>query len=243
MTENYTPNKISIQIPTRNRSHHMINVINNLIDKVSDINNIEILLRMDDDDVDSISVLKNTFNEYMGSLIKIVIGDRGRGYFDLPKFYYELSEISIGEWLFIYNDDIIMDTENFDLLLIEHCDKKIILQTIGENGSSHGGIIGGNWFFPIIHRDIIKNLGHYTIDTPYIDGWIRVIGEKLNLHKIIQVNLQHLIEVRTTMDVVNIEKTHINDTIGKEFNWDYHINDPNGFIYQDIEKLKLIYNI
>lgn len=241
MTNNFSPNKISIQIPTRNRSHHMINVINNLIDKVSDIKNIEILLRMDDDDMSSVEILKNTFSEHIGNLIKILIGNRGGGYYDLPKFHYELSEISTGEWLFLYNDDVIMDTQNFDLYIIEHHNKKIILQSIGENNGSHNGIIGGNWFFPIIHRDIIKNLGHYTIDTPYADGWIRVIGEKLNLHKIIPINLQHLSEIREFMDDVNIEKTHINNTSGLNFNWSYHINDPNGLIYKDVEKLKLIY--
>lgn len=241
MTDNYTPNKISIQIPTRSRSHHMINVINNLIDKVSDLNNIEILLRMDNDDSHSIEIIKNTFPEHINSLIKIFVGNRGGGYYDLPKFHYELSEISTGEWIFLYNDDVIMDTENFDLLIIEHHNKKIILQSIGENGNSHGGVIGGNWFFPIIHRDIVKNLGHYSIDTPYADGWIRVIGEKLNLHKIIPINLQHLSEIRNFMDDINIDKTHINNTSGLSFNWSYHINDPNGLIYKDVEKLKLIY--
>jgi|LakMenEpi03Aug12_release.lakeMendotaPanAssembly.Ray.scaffolds.fasta_scaffold66348_3 hypothetical protein len=243
MTDNFLPNKISIQIPTRQRSHHMINVINNILDKVSDPNNIEILLRMDDDDMDSVNIIKNTFPQHIGHLIKILVGNRGGGYYDLPKFHYELSEQSAGEWIFLYNDDVIMDTKNFDLFILENHNQKIILQSIGENGGSHGGIAGGNWFFPIIHRDIVKNLGHFTIDTPYADGWIRVIGEKLNLHKIIPIKLHHLMEIRNFMDDVNIDKTNINNTSGLKFNWSYHINDPNGLIYKDVEKLKSIYNI
>lgn len=243
MNQDFISNKISIQIPTRGRPHHITNVIDNLIDKVSDTNNIEILLRMDDDDTNTIKILNESYSDQIGSLIKIVVGNRNGGYFDLPKFHYELSEISNGEWIFLYNDDVTMETENFDLLVQEHHGKKIILQSLGENGNSHGGIKGGNWYFPIIHREIVKNLGHFTIDTPYADGWIRVIGEKLNLHKIIPINLVHSEEIRQTMDQVNIEKTKINQTLGLQFDWTYHINNPNGLIYKDVEKLKSILNL
>jgi hypothetical protein len=50
-------------------------------------------------------------------------------------------------------------------------------------------------------------------------------------------------EIRNFMDDVNIDKTNINNTSGLKFNWSYHINDPNGLIYKDVEKLKSVYNI
>ena len=238
MNLNYIENKISIQIPTRNRPLEIIEVINNLLDMVHNVNNIEILLRIDDDDFDTLKSIENTFSDILNTTLKIVIGPRNGGYFDLPKFHYELSEISTGEWIFLYNDDVKMLTKNFDLVISKYKGQIKILQAVGENNGFHNGIAGGNWFFPIINRKIVHSLGHFSVDTPYADGWIRVIGEKLNLHIIIPIELEHSVIIRERMDSTNVDKTLINDTIGKQFDWNFHMNDENGLINKDVLFLK-----
>jgi len=232
MKDTYTPNKISVQLPTRGRPKDVIEIVNSLIENVSSIDNIEILLKLDDDDIDSINTLKNELSEHIGSLVKIVVTPRLGGYFDLPTHHYSLSEVADGEWLFLFNDDLRLLTKDFDLLVRPYQGQVKFLHSNDVTRCE-------GWYFPFIHRDIIKTLGHLSIGTPYCDGWLRVVGEKLDIIEFIPVKLDHIHsdmvydDTRKHTDTVNNRSRHA-------FNWDYHINHPNGLVYKDIETLRNI---
>jgi hypothetical protein len=236
-------NKLSILIPSRKRTNYLIDSINSILENTENKNNIEILLRMDNDDLDSVEIIKNHYKEILNTTIRIFVGDRYRGYFDLPVYYYELSQIATGEWLFVYNDDLFMITSNYDSIFQNLNTEKKILYTDRPQGNCSGTSFGGNWCFPIIHRDIIEILGHFTVETPYTDGWIKTIAEELNLGEVVPISLEHSEEILNTMDEVNQEKNEINKTVGTTFNWHHHINHNDGLIRKDINKLKQILNL
>lgn len=230
MENTFIKDKISIQLPTRKRPKDVIEIIHSLINNVSDINNIEILLKIDDDDVESADIIKSEFVNHIGSLVKIIISPRLGGYLDLPTHHYSLSEISDGEWLFLFNDDLRLLTKDFDLVVKEYHNQVKFLHC--------GDVVGGEgWYFPLIHRSIIKTLGHLSINTPYCDGWLRVIGEKLNINTHIPIKLEH-IHSKMEIDSTRIDTDKVNDVTRHGFNWDYHINDQNGLVYKDVELLR-----
>lgn len=234
MKNNYIPNKISILLPTRLRPIQVSKTIDNIISKVSDIENLEILLRMDEDDTETLELLKTKYCNYIDKYIKIVVGERKKGYEDLSNFFYELFEISTGEWMFLFNDDLTCETQNFDLLITENNYGVSILYGLGDNFNCN--IRGGNWCFPIVNRKIVQTLEHFSIETPHVDGWIRLIGESLNLIKIVPIKLNHSVELLNHLDSVNSEKNLVLQKLRNTFNWDFHHNE--GLIYQDILKLK-----
>ena len=221
-------------MPTRLRPNQVSNCIDNIISKVSNIENLEILLRMDEDDTETIDFLKEKYHKYLNRYIKIYVGERKKGYEDLSNFFYELFEISTGEWMFCFNDDLMFETQDFDLPIISNNLGISILYGIGDNHNCN--INGGNWCFPIINRKIISTLEHFSVETPYIDGWMRLIGETLNLIKIIPIKLNHSPD--NDMDQVSIEKTLINNKLKNKFDWTFHYD--HGLIHEDILKLKKI---
>jgi len=231
MKDTYTPNKISVQLPTRGRPKYVIEIVNSLIENVSSTDNIEILLKLDDDDLDSINTIKNELGNHIDSLVKMVITPRLGGYFDLPTHHYSLSKEADGEWLFLFNDDLRLLTKDFDLLVKPHQGQIKFLH-------SNNVVDCEGWYFPFIHRDIIKTLGHLSIDTPYCDGWLRVLGEKLNIIEHIPVKLNH-INV-SVVDETSVERERVNNYARNKFDWDYHTNNENGLVYKDIEILKKI---
>ncbi len=184
-------------MPTRSRPNDVVEVINSLIENVSDKKNIEILLKIDDDDTETYETVTSKFKELIDVNIKILITTREKGYFNLSKYFYELFEISSGEWLFLFNDDLRLLTKNFDLVIKPYQGKINMLH-------SKNVINGEGRYFPIIHTNIIKTLGHFSIDVPYIDGWLRVIGEKLNIIENIDLSLNHM-HPPTPIDDVGVE--------------------------------------
>lgn len=92
----------SVLIPTRKRVDRLIECINS-IRETSNIYEVEILLRIDDDDTETISV----FHSLRDPNCICIIRPRGKlGYFSNADYYNELADISKGDWIWIMNDDI-----------------------------------------------------------------------------------------------------------------------------------------
>lgn len=195
--------KLSVLIPTRKRFNNVKNTINSLINNCSDINNIEILLRLDSDDVETITSLNNFILENNHQeLIKLYIGDRKNGYGSLNDFNYELYTISKNEFLFIINDDIIVETKNYDLLVKPFKNKITILN------HEINGVCYGTWFFPIVSRKLIEIMGHISKST-YYDGWLNNIGTRLSIINHIPLKLTHLVvEINDNLKIEK-EQKHI----------------------------------
>ena len=105
-------NLVSIILPTRKRFDVLLKSVKSLYDRATQQEHIELLLRFDEDDVESIrrvSELDNITKNY-----KYVIGDRLDGYYSLDVFVRELCEISTGEFLLLWNDDALMMSSGWD---------------------------------------------------------------------------------------------------------------------------------
>ena len=70
----------------------------------------EAVVRLDYDDADSILRL----NEILRKNVKVIIGDRYRGYPDLHRFVNECAAMSVGKLLMAFNDDSWIETQDWD---------------------------------------------------------------------------------------------------------------------------------
>jgi hypothetical protein len=97
---------ISVLIPTRNRPGHLLNAIRALVELADRPRDLELLLRADNDDrtdYEAQFVVSSCFDQPSTVLFR---GLR-HGYTNIHRYYNELARVAHGEWLMIWNDDIL----------------------------------------------------------------------------------------------------------------------------------------
>lgn len=88
--------------------------IRSIVNSCKDQGNVEILLRVTDTDSQTVRSINQL--ERLGN-VRSVIGPRKRGYDSLTEYHDEIVSISTGEWLWQWNDDVMMLTDGWDELL------------------------------------------------------------------------------------------------------------------------------
>lgn len=96
--------KVSVLIPTRNRTHLLRVLIESYrVTTVDDQHATELLFRVDEDDEPTRELLQHAG-------FRMVVGQRLGGYADLPLFFNELAHAASGDVLMLGNDDIVFVT-------------------------------------------------------------------------------------------------------------------------------------
>ena len=162
---------VSILIPTRNRVQLLKECLDSINNKTHDHSLVEILLKIDTDDLKTIEFI----NQYkLTSFIKIkdIITDRKNGYGSLDEHMNHLSSFSEAEFLLGFNDDVEMLTEGWEQLYIPYKGKNFILAINVE--SIKNGIKNELWkdynAFPTIPHDFRNYMGALQ-GHPMLDDW------------------------------------------------------------------------
>jgi glycosyltransferase involved in cell wall biosynthesis len=180
---------ISVILATRGRLKYLIEALDSLIDKCSDLEKIEILIKVDDDDLETIEGLKSYKNF---DLIKVIISDRKKGYASLNEFYNELYEKSVGDFIFCMNDDATVETYNWDKLIEPYLGQFVCLHHNPAYPHEY------TWTFPIVSKKILDVIGCVSKSVFY-DGYLLFMLENLELFRQIDLSIHHfLLEDDTT---------------------------------------------
>ena len=173
---------VSVLIPTRGRPLKLAQALRSLHTRSGYSNEVEYLLWVDDDDKDTLKFLA-AIKEWDGlPSLKTVVGPRGRGYLDLHVGLNTLASVSLGDWIFCFNDDAEMLTYGWEQMfcgLIVSGDEAygcpdgicmIIPNTLGRPKSPE---------FFAIHRKVYEVLG-YLGPNMGIDDWLSDIMGKVD---------------------------------------------------------------
>jgi hypothetical protein len=216
---------VSILIPTRKRIILLKECLDSLNNKTKDKHLVEILLKIDTDDSETITFIK----EYKStSLIEIkeIISDRKNGWGSLDEHMNYLASFSDAEFLLGFNDDVEMVTEAWEQEYIPYKGKNFLLAINIE--SIKNGIKNKLWetynAFPTIPHDLYKHMGALQ-GHPMLDDWwehvmrpIRTQG--LELNKWINVTI-----LNKRPDGGEITNTSIDQTFAESkihINWNHH---------------------
>ena len=89
----------SIIIPSRKRVKYLNKSIDSILEKTSDLSKIQLILRFDNDDEESINSIANLpFSEVD---ITVIIGNRMPGYHDLNKYVNECCGVAKGDFMML----------------------------------------------------------------------------------------------------------------------------------------------
>jgi glycosyltransferase involved in cell wall biosynthesis len=98
-------NLVSIIMPTSSRQHtheSLVKALKSLKDTATDFSEVEILLRIDDDDPDRYLRVKDLEHEFG---VRVFIGPRGEGYNNMGGFVNDLMTLATGRWSWLFDDD------------------------------------------------------------------------------------------------------------------------------------------
>ena len=198
---------LTILLPSRHRFEMLSHTIDTFIDKAKDPKNIEIILKIDQDDTETIKRLPELRND---ALIKTIISPRLNGYASLHDYSNQMVKIATGDWVLFTNDDSTMETESWDSIL------ENISPSEDFEGSKNVACVRFNCLwrnkdqitsigkneFPAIRRSVCQSLGYFALQT-HVDSFIHLIYDQLNANIFTELSINHY-------------KNDIDDSINKQ---------------------------
>jgi glycosyltransferase involved in cell wall biosynthesis len=207
---------ISVILPTRKRVEALSRSLNSLKEMAKDKNGYEVILAFDDDDLDSKRQIESAFSDVKSIVFPHV------GYKYIHEYYNRLASEAKGEWLFQWNDDVIMQTHGWDEI-INSVDKFCCIGSININNA--GAVYQVETLFPIVPRSYFTTLGHMSLHR-HTDSWIYYIFNSLGL--VIPSGIK-LLHDRPDLGGGNNDETYKN----REY-------DVNSLVSEEVMKLKNI---
>ena len=174
---------ISICIPTRDRFELVSEAIESALSNARFPNQIEILLRVDEDDKKFLS--QKSSLPYKNN-VRIITGPRHSGYRSLDIFHNELARASKGEWLFLLGDDCQITTDAWDEQIMKYSGQlKVLLHAPMWPEDDLNRI-----FCPILSRKLVDILGHITNHFLF-DGYIHGYAQRSGLIGETDIEIYH----------------------------------------------------
>lgn len=162
---------VSVLLPTRRGRDHLCRTIDSIWSLALNKASVEFILKVDDDDKETIQIAKELEN-FPGLSLRSLISPRGKGYSEIYLALNEMSTMARGDWLLVFNDDARLLTQGWDYML-------------------EWTIIQNPWFgcwdvcllnaktkdiyqakqFPLLRKKTCDILGHFS-PSPRWDTWI-----------------------------------------------------------------------
>lgn len=176
---------ISVLLPTRGRTDMLKRSLLSLLDLANNPTELEILLAFDNDDRQSLEwCQQNVFPELeLRGVDATVVEFTPLGYLKLHEYLNSLAGLANGNWLMFWNDDAVMQTQNWDQRITEHNGKFLCLRMPTHNQHPYA-------IFPIVPRDWFYLLGHLS-NHQLTDATISQISYIAGIMKNIEVEVLH----------------------------------------------------
>lgn len=213
---------ISVLLPTRGRTTALYNSVKSLLDRADNLDQIEVLLAMDRDDVDSVAYAKENIVP-LHNKIHIYMFDR-LGYTKLNMYMNALAALAQGYWIIMWNDDALMNSQGWDTEIEKNREHPMPLLRMQVENFDHPFAL-----FPIIKKEWFTTVGvfsHYVHNDRYLYNLARNICDGILVD--IPVNVLHdRADITGNNDDDTFKNTLNNYTEGNPadpFNDDYPVN-------------------
>ncbi len=158
--------KISMLLPARGRPANLKLSVESVFDLAAKPDEIEVLVRLDDDDpylAKEVEILRVWSVRH----VSLYTGAR-LGYHRMHDYYNRLAQEAVGDWLFFWNDDIELRTQDWDRLL--HEAPLFSVQFPRRDTVKHADPT-----IPVVGRPIYEAVGRLS-GNAYCDAWVSDIS-------------------------------------------------------------------
>lgn len=216
---------VSFLIPTRKRENQCIYCIEEIVKKSKYKTGYEFLLAFDEDDETKPIILEYLKKNKIPH--KYIVTER-YGYHALYNYYNKLCDISSGKYLWCWNDDAFILTENWD---------EILRNGINQNNNLSVYIFKCNDPYdkvaPLIPKEIIEYIGYISLNT-HFDNWIESLILDIIPYVVLDIDIFHNDKNHNPMQIDYTEVKQSNSISSPLF----FTPEIQNIIQEDREKLK-----
>jgi hypothetical protein len=152
----------------------LLKSLESLYSKASDPGRIETLIKIDYEDTCGYSKIQKELEEITQGSYQLLVSSRKEGYWSLHHAWNSLARLATGEFLYLWNDDVIMETQDWDVVVQEYAGKICVIQ------GAHPLNVGDKTSFPLVHRSIPETCG-FLSPTPFNDTYIHDFAVMLGI--------------------------------------------------------------
>jgi len=176
---------IAVLLPTRSRTHKLLQSLTSLIDHAHDGNSIHFVLGFDRDDKQGLDGFRDQVQPYLQqqSAKFTALTFEPMGYENLNRYYNSLAQHARADWLFVWNDDAVMQTRNWDSEIQKYNGRFLLLKVHTHNEHPYS-------IFPIVPREWLDVLGHLS-EHQMIDAELSQSAFCLDIMQVIDVHVAH----------------------------------------------------
>ena len=177
--------KIAVLMPSRGRTDAFSRSLFSLVDRADDLSNIQFIIGLDNDDTIGL--------EHFSKVIQPRLDEKDAyysameftrlGYERLNVYYNTLATQADADWLFVWCDDAINETDGWDSRIIECTGEFKLLKVHTHNEHPYS-------IFPIVPSEWMDITG-YISKHQLIDAEVSQMAYLLDIMKIIEINVTH----------------------------------------------------
>lgn len=177
---------VSIIFPSRGNPKGLSLAIQSLYHFAQDASLIEVLVKADDDDTETVATLQELSQRFP---LRGLLSPRGRGYLDIPAYLEGLAVHARGDWLMVFSDDVVMATPQWDQILLNLHNN--IWHGLDDIAFLQIGTVGVN--FPELFilrrrcRDIMGGFGEHES----VDGYLYHVMSFLMSMRVVPIQVLH----------------------------------------------------
>ena len=177
--------KIAVMLPTRGRTTPLKLSIISLFNRVLKLDDVQLLLAFDNDDEVGLRYFSTDIQPWMeqkGVHYSVTTFDP-MGYVNLNLYYNGLAKLASADWLFVWNDDALMETTSWDKIISDCTGEFKLLKVHGHREHPYS-------IFPIIPKEWYELFGFFSRHQ-MIDAELSQNAYMLDIMKIIDVYVTH----------------------------------------------------
>lgn len=176
---------IAVLLPTRGRTTALTRSVLSLVNRAKNLAKIQLLIALDDDDT--------VGHQHFSKELEPMLLQRGVhyevfsyepiGYIRLNEYVTDLAANSDADWLMFWNDDAVMETQNWDEEILRFRDQFRVLAVHTHREHPYS-------IFPIVPRAWFELFG-YMSPHQLSDAWISQVAYMLDIWQRIEVWVTH----------------------------------------------------
>ena len=174
---------IAVLLPTRSRTDALTASVTGIIDLAHDISRIQLIFGFDNDDKVGLDHFTTVIQPYLDQrgVAYEALAFKSMGYAGLNQYYNHLAKSTSADWLFVWNDDAVMETQGWDSVIEKYTGQFKLLKVHTHNEHPYS-------IFPIMPRawyDLMNHLSRHQM----IDAELSQLAFLLDIMQVIEVDV------------------------------------------------------
>ena len=219
---------IAVLLPTRSRTDALTASVTSIINLANKVSNLQLMFGFDDDDETGLNHFRTVIQPFLDKHDVTYEAHlfKSMGYAGLNRYYNHLAKSTSADWLFVWNDDAVMETQGWDSVIEQYTGKFKLLKVHTHNDHPYS-------IFPIMPRawyDLMNHLSRHQM----IDAELSQLAFLLDIMQVIPVDVVHN-QVELTKDATDPLKPKIRFEGNPANPHDFHNPQTSARRYQDCD--------